>query len=113
MVVLAASLFEDGNRSASCSVTRCPVAHRSRGAFSPAQRSKMALERCGWPLRSPRRAASLPSNGDKSHGRRKRHGAGACAPPISLGTVAHEREGVVSIEHGELGAAQELERRLR
>jgi len=30
-----------------------------------------------------------------------------------LDTVAHEREGVVSIEHGELGVAQELEQRLR
>lgn len=35
------------------------------------------------------------------------------APPMRLVTVAHERKGVVSIEHGELGAAQELERRLR
>ena len=35
------------------------------------------------------------------------------APPIRVGTVAHEREGVASIEHDELGAAQELERRLR
>ena len=34
-------------------------------------------------------------------------------PPIRLDTVTPEREGVVSIEHGELGAAQELERRLR
>ena len=35
------------------------------------------------------------------------------APPIHLDTVTLESEGVVSIEHGELGAAQELERRLR
>ena len=35
------------------------------------------------------------------------------APPIRLYTVTLESEGVVSIEHGELGAAQELERRLR
>ena len=35
------------------------------------------------------------------------------APPIRLGTVTLESEGVVSIEHDELGAAQELERRLR
>ena len=34
------------------------------------------------------------------------------APPIRLDTVTREREGVVSIEHGELGAAQELERQL-
>ena len=32
---------------------------------------------------------------------------------MRLGTVALESEGVVSIEHDELGAAQELERRLR
>ena len=35
------------------------------------------------------------------------------APPMRLGTVALESEGVVSIEHAELGAAQELEQRLR
>ena len=35
------------------------------------------------------------------------------SPPMRLGTVTIESEGVVSVDHGELGAAQELERRLR
>ena len=35
------------------------------------------------------------------------------SPLIRLDTVTLESEGVVSIDHDELGAAQELERRLR
>ena len=35
------------------------------------------------------------------------------SPPKRLDTVTLESEGIVSIEHDELGAAQELERRLR
>ena len=68
-------------------------------------------------------AASLFEDGERVVRKRKARGLLATtdlarlrytAPPMRLdNTVAREREGVVSIEHRELGAAQELERRLR